>query len=176
MKTIENKIDENKKNEWFELRRKSFLEIERILKEADIDAQKYLSYFVASICNVEQDDLFTKDKTQQCVFARWLYWYAMRYMYGETYSQIAQRVTVFDGYKFTGNNIGLGISAMTKKIGLEKTWKDKWLVVKRFIDTYKDPMAYHVNDFCNPMPMKYKFTLNVPKGLKDNITIEVKEV
>lgn len=171
-----NDMDDKMRNEWFGLRKSSFQEIERILREADIDAQKYLSYFVARLCGVEQDDLFTKDKTQQCVFARWLYWYAMRYMYGETYNQIASRVTVFDGYRFTGNNIGLGISSMTKKIGLEKTWKDRWLVIKRFIDTYKDPMAYHVNDFCHPNPQKYKFTLNVPKGLKDKVSIEIKEV
>jgi hypothetical protein len=162
--------------EWNNLRSKTFAEIERVLRESEYDAKNFLAHFVAHICGIDHKDMFSENKSQPLTYARWFYWYSLRYMFNETYTQIAQRTTVFDGHTFTPQCVGTGITKMTKMISMEKKWKDKWLITKRFIDLDKDPMSYHVNDFANPMPKRYKFMLNVPKGFKDKIDIEIKEI
>ena len=169
MKT-ENEI----KNEWLRLDKKVFKEIEMILQNFAYDEQVMVGSFVAALCGVDYADLFTESKKQYNTHARWLYWYSLRYMSGETYERISVR-TYFDGCKFSSQNIGIGISKMTKMIALESEWRKKWRIVKHLIDLKKDPNSYHQNDFTNEMPQKYKLSLNVPKGMKKNVEIEVKE-
>lgn len=168
------KSDNEIKNEWLRLDKKTFKEIETILQNFKFDAQVLVGSFVASICGVDYSDLFVENKKQHQTHARWLYWHALRYMTGETYERISVR-TYFDGCKFSSQNIGIGISKMTKMIGMEKEWRKRWMLVKHLIDLREDPHGYHQNDFTNPMPQKYKLSLRVPKELKDNIEIEIKE-
>lgn len=168
------KTDNEIKNEWLKLERKSFKEIEQILQNFTFNEQVMVGSFVATLCGVDYSDLFVENKRQQNTHARWLYWYAIRYMTGETYERISVR-TYFDGCRFSGQNIGIGISKMNKMIGTEYEWKRRWKIIKHFIDLKEDPESYHENDFSNPMSMKYKLSLNVPKGMKKNIEVEVKE-
>lgn len=159
---------------WLNLEDKTFKEIETILHNYDYNSQTMLAHFVANICNVDYTDLFVDSKEQYKTHARWLYWFAMRFMTGETYDRISNR-TYFDGNKFTSQNVGIGISKMTKMVGMEQSWRNKWKVIKHFIKLREDPHSYHINDFSNPMPTKYKLSLNVPKGMKNNLEIEIKE-
>lgn len=167
------KSDNEIKNDWLRLDKKAFREIEKILQNFKYDEQVMVASFIAAICDVDYADLFAENKRQTTTHARWLYWYALRYMTHETYERISVR-TYFDGCKFTSQNVGIGISKMMRMIGQEPEWRKRWKLVKHLIDLKEDPNSYHQNDFTNPSPQKYKLSLNVPKEIKNNIEIEIK--
>ena len=65
--------------------------------------------------------------------ARWLYWYALRYMTNETYDKIAERTMRKTPYRFTPNGIGQSINKMSAMIVNEPIWTKRWIILKRII-------------------------------------------
>ena len=167
------KSEEEIKGNWARLDKRNFAEIEAVLQRFKFDEQVMLASFIASICDVDYADLFTEVKRQENTHARWLYWYALRYMTSDTYEKISAR-TYFDGCRFGGQTVGVGISKMARMISTEPKWNKCWKLVKHMIDLHVDPHSYHQNDFTNPLPQKYKVSLRVPRELKDKIEVEIK--
>ena len=74
------KNDNEIKNEWGDLRKKSFKEIEMVLRKYDYDAQTMVASFCASICNVDVADMLSPSDNLYVKQTRWLYMFAIRYM------------------------------------------------------------------------------------------------
>ena len=167
------KGDKEIRNDWMNLEKKSFKEIEIVLQRYDYNMQNMLASFVASICDVDVADMLASTDKMHVSQSRWLYWYAYRYMSHETYERISAR-TAIDGCRFTKDGIRKGIEKMNELINTENVWMGRWMAIKRMIKLKANPHDYYENDFSNPMPQKYKLLMQIPRELKDKIVIEVK--
>ncbi len=168
------KSESTTKKELAEMRSKTFKEIEEILRRYDYNEQDMIGSFVASLCDVDYADMLSASNNSHIAQARWLYWYAMRYFTHDTYYRISER-TQLDGHRFTPESIGVCITKISALIEEDSVWKRRWVMTKRMIRLLQDPHDYQHSDFTNPMPMKYKLLLQVPKGESKNIEIEVVE-
>ena len=95
--------------------------------------ENYLAHIVASLCGVDVAKMLSDTSVAYLAQARWLYWYAVRYMTNETYEKIAERTTSKSGYKFTPNGIGQSINKMSAMIINEPIWTKRWTIIKRII-------------------------------------------
>lgn len=161
------------KQEISNMRNKSFKEIEAILRKFDYDSQDMISSFVASLCDVDIADMLSVTHNTQIAQARWLYWYTIRYFTHDTYKTISER-TRLDGHSFTPENVGVCISKMSSLIETDDAWKRRWLLTKRMVRLLYDPHDYALSDFAYNS-QRYKLMLQVPKGMKGNIEIEITE-
>lgn len=148
------------------MRQQSFSEIEYVLQKYDYDLQDSLASFVASICEVDYADMLSQNTKSNVSLARWLYWYALRFMTNESYEQIAER-TAFDGYKYTKDAIRKAVEKMGSIINTERKWQNRWVLVRKMINTWDD--AQHI-EYKN-LEKKYKVKISVPKEIKDNIEV-----
>ena len=82
---------------------------------------------------------------------------------------------MIDGCTITKDGVRKGIERMTELIDSDDTWLGRWVVIKRMIKLKNNPHDYPLNDFTDPMPEKYKVTINVPKGMGKNIEVDIKE-
>lgn len=156
------------------LDRKSFKEIEVILRRMDYDTQDMVSSFVASICNVDVADMLSSSNNLHLAQSRSLYWYAMRYLTKDTYQRISER-SKLDGHAFSPESIAISIPKMTELIENDSVWKRRWVIVRRMLNLLQDPQNYNVSDFTNPSPQKYKILLQVPSGTRDDFEVSVVE-
>ena len=86
--------------------------------------RNYLADFVASLCNVEKEKMFSENNSLDVAQARWLFWYAYRYMTGETYEKIET---------FTKVGVASSVNKMSVMIEQQPIWKKRWTIVKRII-------------------------------------------
>lgn len=168
------KNDNEIRNEWKDLQKKSFKEIEAVLRKYDYNTQTMLAAFCANICDVDVADMLSPTDNMYITQSRWLYMYALRYMTHDTYDKIASRLAL-DGCKFTKDGVRKGIEKMAGLIESDDMWLGRWIVIKRMIKLKQNPHDYPLSDNMNPMPEKYKLVLHVPKGMGENIDIDIKE-
>lgn len=95
----------------------------------------HLAHFVASLCDIDIEDMFSNMKNNYYSQARWLYWYALRYMTDETYDKIATR-TIYNGHKFTLRAVAKGIDKMGKMVYENGIWRKRWIILKKIIKMY----------------------------------------
>lgn len=96
----------------------------------------YLADFVASICNVDIERMFSNCNDLDVAQARWLFWYAYRYMTNETYEKISQLSESMYKRKFTKTCVASGVNKMYNLIEEHPIWKKRWTIVKRIIKTH----------------------------------------
>jgi chromosomal replication initiation ATPase DnaA len=95
--------------------------------------RNYLADFVASLCNVEKDKMFSENNSLDVAQARWLFWYAYRYMTGETYEKIGRLSHDTYGKTFTKVGVASSVNKMSVMIEQQPIWKKRWAIVKRII-------------------------------------------
>lgn len=129
--------------------------------------QYWVAYFVASLCGVDFKKMLCGCNTIKIVQARWLFWYAYRYMTNDTYAKIAETTSLYYGKKFSLAGVAVGINKISLMIESEPMWKKRWIIVKRIIKTYQD------NDFTRENEDK-TVTLMVipPKGINIKLKTE----
>jgi hypothetical protein len=93
----------------------------------------YLADFVASLCNVEKDKMFSNCNNLDVAQARWLFWYAYRYMTNETYEKIGKLSNEIYDKTFTKVGVATGVNKMYELIENGGVWRKRWLIVKRII-------------------------------------------
>ena len=96
----------------------------------------YLADFIASLCNVEKEKMFSTCNNLDVAQARWLFWYAYRYMTNENYDSIARKTGT--KRKFTVGSIGYCISKMSMMVESEPIWVKRWTIIKRVIKAILD--------------------------------------
>ena len=95
--------------------------------------RNYLADFVASLCNVEKEKMFSENNSLDVAQARWLFWYAYRYMTGETYEKIGRISHDTYGKTFTKVGVASSVNKMSVMIEQQPIWKKRWTIVKRII-------------------------------------------
>ena len=95
--------------------------------------RNYLADFVASLCNVEKEKMFSENNSLDVAQARWLFWYAYRYMTGETYEKIGRLSYDTYGKTFTKVGVASSVNKMSVMIEQQPIWKKRWTIVKRII-------------------------------------------
>lgn len=163
------------KSEVSAMQKKTFAEIEEILRRYNYNEQDMIGSFVASICDVDYADMLSANNKSHVAQARWLYWMALRYFTRETYQRISERTT-FDGHRFAPEGIGICITKMTELTETDEMWKRRWLTTKRMIKILRDPHDYQNSDFMySGNQMRHKLFLQVPEGEAENYEVEIVE-
>lgn len=137
------------------------------LKLHEQDLQDYLAELITSLCDVTVEEAFESTDVIYLAHARWLYWYAYRYMTNESYEKIAKRSSRF-GHTFHLRSIQSGVNKMAVMIERETLWRQRWSVVKQIIRELQE-----TDD--EGKKMDNTIIIQVPRGLKDKIQIKIKE-
>ena len=98
-----------------------------------ININVYLADFVATICNIEKERIFSNTNDHDVAQARALFWYAYRYMTGETYKQIGKISKDVYGKSFSSIGVATGVYKMHQLIEEQPIWRKRWTVLKRII-------------------------------------------
>ena len=93
----------------------------------------YLADFVASLCDVEKERMFSPCNDLDIAQARWLYFYAYRYMTGETYEKIGKLSQKIYGKTFTKVGVASSVNKMYELIENQPIWRKRWTIIKRVI-------------------------------------------
>ena len=93
----------------------------------------HLADFVASICNVDIERMFSTCNDLDVAQARWLFWYAYRYMTNETYEKISKLSESMYKRKFTKTCVASSVNKMYAMIEQQPIWRKRWTIVKRII-------------------------------------------
>ena len=93
----------------------------------------YLADFVASLCNVDRDKMFSESNSLDVAQARWLFWYAYRYMTNETYEKIGKLSGELYGKTFTKVGVAASVNKMYTLIEQQPIWRKRWTIIKRII-------------------------------------------
>ena len=133
------------------------------LQLCEKDLKKYLSDFVAALCEVPKDSMLSNTHVAYCAHARYLYWYAYRYMTNESYEKIAA-MSCESGHKYTQSAIATGVNKMSTMIEEEPLWNKRWLIVKRIIK-----LQWQDETIDNTI------VIQVPKDLKGKVNIQIKD-
>lgn len=154
------KNDEQIKNDWQRLETENIEKACDLLRQHEIRIEDYMADIVASLCNVDCAEMLTNSSVSYLAQARWLYWYAIRYMTNETYDKIAMRTTAKSGCKFTPNGIGQSINKMALLVAQEPIWIKRWTIIKHIIKL-RDTVIKEKGDM-ETLTMK----IIAPKGVK----------
>lgn len=160
-----NKSDEEIKAEWQSIEERIEYALSCLLG-FEKDVQVYLAKCVASLCDVAEEKMLSDCNTVYVAQARWLYWYAYRYMTNETYEKIADNTERMCGKRFTKQGVASSINKMSALIENEPVWKKRWAIIKRIIK---------LRDVDNDKKADNTITINIPKELREQITIKIQE-
>jgi len=124
-----------------------------------------LAAFVASLCDVDLSTMLSDTVAAHITQARWLFWYAHRYMTNETYQKISERMASC-GLEVTRTGVGCAINKMADLIDKEPIWKKRWTIIKRIIKQYNDPSAEESNTSVKVVVLKPKW-VDIDVEIKD---------
>lgn len=157
------KTNEQIKNDWQRLETENIEKACDLLRQHESRIEDYMADIVASLCNVDCAEMLTNSSVAYLAQARWLYWYAIRYMTNETYDKIAMRTTAKSGCKFTPNGIGQSINKMALLVAQEPIWVKRWTIIKHIIKL-RDTVVKEKSEM-ETVTMK----IIAPKGVKVEI-------
>ena len=124
--------DEVVKKEWENIDNSDIGIVCDLLKKHERRIPDYLADCVASICDVDKTKMMIEQKNANTTHARWLFWYAYRYMSHDAFIQIKE-ITKRYGKEYTEQSIALSVNKMRDMIANETIWTKRWLLIKRII-------------------------------------------
>lgn len=159
------KSEEQIRNDWSNV---DVIHENPTLKDLQIHSQKAKEYLIDCVCaecGVEREEIFSKRRKSRLVHARWLYWYAYRYMTNESFDEIAKSNKKY-GHDFDSRSITGGVNKMAYMISREQHWASRWAALRRTIKLRDDEQKTLFTQ---------KITIYIPKELKNKVEIEIKE-
>lgn len=130
-----------------------------LLRQYSTKTSMYLANMVASVCDVDVDEMLTDTKHLQNSHARWFFWFAYRYMTNENYDSIARKTGT--KRRFTVGSIGYCISKMSMMVESEPIWVKRWTIIKRVIKAILD----NGGDNIGARQETLTFKVQPPKGI-----------
>jgi len=125
------------------------------------DTKKHLAKVVASLCDVNENQMFSKSKTLGIVQARWLFFYAYRYMTNDTYEKIGKvSESIFEDC-FSKMGVAKGVYKMSNLIEHQPVWRKRWNIIKHLIKSQSELI------YTPDIPI----TITVPK----NVVVTIKK-
>lgn len=159
-----NKGYEKIKHDWESIDNADIDEVCRLLRLHETRIQDYLVDCVASICDVEKTDMMTNASKLNTIHARWLFWYAYRYMTNEPFIRISE-ITLRYGKRFTEQSISNSVNKMGNMIAKETTWAKRWVLIKRIIKLRNsDQTNFGLDD-------NLSVTINHPKNIQVKLNV-----
>lgn len=158
-----NTSDESVKKGWVDVEYSHVEQAIAHLKQHEEDIRMYLADFVAAVCGVERRDMFSNSDVSCFAHARYLYWYAYRYMTNEPYEKMAREVPE-EGHRFVLRSIQGGVNRMSRMIEEEPLWKKRWTVIKRIIKLREQ----------EDEGVDSTIVIQVPKSIKNKVDIVIK--
>lgn len=125
MKTNKNEIV----NELNEKDQKVVSDVCNILSQYDFDVKQCLEEIVCSLCNIDHDKLWSRTRNLAVVQARWLFWYAYRFISNDSHQSIANITT----RKFATSCVGQSITKMSMLISSDTIWSRRWIILKQIL-------------------------------------------
>lgn len=132
------------------------------IRNGQINVAKYLAEFIASLCLIDRDMMFSRTSEHDAVQARGLFFYAYRYMTGDTYEHIGRISKDVFGTAFTATGVVTRVNSMYELIEQQPIWRKRWTIVKRIIKSQNEMVAEP------PIPI----TIKVPKNVEITIKRE----
>jgi len=158
------KSDSEIKNDWIEIENKTIGKALNQLREYERETNNYLAHIVAALCDVDVEKMMSGVSSTHIAQARWLYWYAIRYMKNDTYEKISIAMNKESGLHFTPNGIGQSINRISEMISKEPIWTKRWTILKRIIKL-RETISKDEQDVVT-------FRIIAPEGIKLNIKTE----
>lgn len=124
-----------------------------------------VGYLVAELCDVKQEDIYSKSKILPLPICRGLCWYAIRVAFDATYGEIS-KLTKLAGSKFTSAGISCSVNQAITLAGRSQHWSRVWDKVKLVLPTNLSKINKDEG---------IVIQIIIPKGSKDNIKFEIKE-
>lgn len=128
------------------------------------DLLNNLLYFVSALCNIQPVDILSVSDKIHVSQARWLLWYAYRYMTHESYERISDYMCI-EGHRFNTRSVAAGIEKMAKLIEQETLWGKRWHIIKSIIKIWKNNKTTEI---------KKDVVITIPKD--SDINIKVKQI
>lgn len=133
------------------------------LKKYDVNIVECLSDFVASLCNVDKEKMLSGCLDVDVSHARWLFFYAYRYMTGDTYKKIGKMTEKISGKRFSSVGVAKCVSCMQQLMQRDSVWEAKWRVIQSGIKGINDEEC-----------ASYTITVNIPQQLINKVKIKTK--
>lgn len=131
----------------------------KLLSDYNGDLRMYLACITASLCDVDVACLFGDTHKIDHNKARWLYWYALRYMTGESFESIGLKN---QQRQFSDTCVSQSVTKMSMMIAENSIWAKRWSVLKRIIK-----MMVKVDEQEQELfPKKIKVRVTAPKGVE----------
>lgn len=155
--------DEKIQDRWAKIDSDNLNKALSYLRNTETEASEYIAECVASLCDVNVEDMLSNTNVIFLVHARWLYWYAYRYMTNESFDKMSHRLKT-DSKTFGARSIQKAVTKMSMLIASEPIWSKRWAVVKRIIKLRNNSDKKTDNTI----------VVQVPKELKDKVNIVIK--
>lgn len=152
-------------NEVVSIEDKTISEVLKLLSEYNGDIRDYLAYMTGALCGVCLESVLKDTKHIDVVHARWLFWYAYRYMTGESFESISQRTRQW--HKFDDSSISVGVTKMSMLISQNTIWTKRWVILKKIIKVVMKNHDTQLDLFPSTVVVK----VTHPKG----VNIEIKD-
>lgn len=140
-----------------------------LLRRHGAETFAYLADMVAAVCEVDTAEMLNDTKHLKNSHARWLFWYAYRYVTNEGYDSIANKTA--KKRKFTASSVGYCITNMSMMVDSEPIWKKRWIIIKRVINAILN--NEQGNKELSELQETLTFKLFPPKGFKGNVKVQV---
>ena len=160
------KTEDEYKAEWKHVDSECVNQALDCLRQHDVNIHEYLASIIASLCDVTAEEMFSNKNTLYMAQARWLFWYAYRYMTNETYEKMSLRVMRLHGKKFTPQGVGMSINKMSQMIDTEPLWAKRWSIAKKIIK---------LRERQDEVKEDNTIVIQVPRDIKDNVNIVIKD-
>lgn len=149
--------DEKIKHDWNLLDNADIDEICHLLRLHEHRIQDYLVDIVSATCDVDKFEMMKDTGHLNNIHARWLFWYAYRYMTNDPFVKIAT-LTERYGKRFTEQSISNSVNKMGNMITQETIWTKRWTIIRRIIKLRDESKAKDENQII-------KVTVVHPKGV-----------
>ena len=133
-----------------------------ILSNHEKSIRAYLADFVASLCSIDRERMFSVCNDLDVAQARWLYFYAYRYMTNDTYEKIGKLSGELYGKTFSKAGVAASVNRMYSLIEQQPIWRKRWTIVKRIIKLQNEMV------FEPQVPI----TITIPKNIELTIKKE----
>ena len=131
-----------------------------LLKNYNGSNIQLLANTVAAVCDVNIDEMLSDDGKIHNTHARYLYWYAIRYLTHDSNTVIAK--TSIPNKTYASDSVRKGISYIIKLIDIQPQWAKRWRAVKRVVSVIKN----------ETIEKKNKIIISVTDGIE----VEIKKL
>lgn len=118
---------------------------------------------VASICEISEDSMFSKDKSQNVAYARWFCWYAMRMETGCTYKEVADAFSM-RAYECKRGAVGKGVPTFMLMMMQSPLWRRRYEMLQSILGSKKSQDKEEQS--------KITVTVKKPKNIKVEVKFE----